>query len=612
MFRSRLVSVSSIFVAVVTAPCGAARAEEIQTQPTVQVTASRIVETVDDALADVSVITREDIEASVSRDVLDLLRLEAGIDLYRAGGAGQQTSLFLRGTNTNQVLVLIDGVRAAAATTGAYAFEQLPLDAVERIEIVRGPRASYWGSDALGGVIQVFTRKLEGPRLVLGYGSYGDAAGSAGIGYWDGDNGYSVQVGARHVDGFSATNPGICNGPDDPFCTYNPDDDAFRKTHLAARAAHRFGNQLLSGSFLRSQGQTQFDEGYSDIIQQVGGLGLEGELGASWNHRLAFGYNREDLGTPAFGALYLTRRSSLLWQNEVRLADRQRLVAGLDFVHEEAETRDTFAGTARYRDSRNNQAAFAGWRAGWEAFDAEVAARHDHNSAFGGATTGSVAFGWRAADALRLHASFGQGFRSPNMNELYDPGYGGQFAGNPELDPERSRSAELGLEWQASTAQRFRLNLYSTRVRDLISFTGPQSQAENIAHAAIDGAELGWRLALGDWTARANWTWQDARDEDTDTRLLRRARQKGSATIERAFGEWLRIGAEVVHNGRRDDFGGIELGAYTALNLRADWMLNDAWSIGMRLENLTDRDYELVHGYNTPGRSAFAEVRWHP
>lgn len=612
MFRSILVYTGSILVAASAALCGASRAEEIQTQPTVQVTASRIVETVDESLADVSVITREDIDASASRDVLDLLRLEAGIDVYRTGGAGQQTSLFLRGTNTNQVLVLIDGVRAAAATTGAYAFEQLPLDAVERIEIVRGPRASYWGSDALGGVIQVFTRRLDAPRVAVGYGSYGDAAGSAGIGHWDGDNGYSVQVGARHVDGYSATNPGICNGPDDPFCTYDADDDAFRKANLTARAAHRFGSQRLSGSFLRSQGQTEFDQGYSDIIQQIAGIDLEGELGARWSHRLAFGHNREDLETPAFGALYQTRRSSLLWQNEFRLDDRQRLVAGLDLVRDEAETRDTFTDTARYRDSRNNSAAFAGWRAGWGAFDSEVAVRHDHNSAFGGANTGSLAFGWRAAESLRFRANIGQGFRSPSMNDLYDPGYGGYFAGNPELDPERSRSSELGLEWRATSAQQFGLSLYSTRVSDLISFTGPQNQAENVAHAAIDGAEVSWRLDAGAWGARANWTWQDARDEDSDTRLLRRPRQKGSAVVERAFGERLRVGAELFHNGRRDDVGGLELDAYTLLNLRADWTLADAWTIGARLENLTDRNYELVHGYNTPGRSGFVELIWHP
>ena len=108
---------------------------------------------------------------------------------------------------------------------------------------------------------------------------------------------------------------------------------------------------------------------------------------------------------------------------------------------------DTFAGTTRYDESRNGSAVFGGWRAAFGAFDAELSARHDHDDDFGGATTGSVAFGWRANDALRAYASFAQGFRSPTMNELYDPGYGGYYAGNPELDPERSHSSELGLEF---------------------------------------------------------------------------------------------------------------------------------------------------------------------
>ena len=198
------------------------------------------------------------------------------------------------------------------------------------------------------------------------------------------------------------------------------------------------------------------------------------------------------------------------------------------------------------------------------------------------------------------------------MNDLYDPGYGGYFAGNPELDPERSRSSELGLEWQASAAQQFGLSLYSTRVRDLISFTGPQNQAENVAHAAIDGAEASWSLEWDDWRTRANWTWQDARDEDTGTPLLRRPRQKGSVIVERGFGKRLRVGMEVFHNGKRDDVGGLELQAYTLLNLRAGWTLDDAWTVGVRLENLTDRDYELLRGYNTPGRSGFVELTWHP
>ena len=589
-----------------------ARADEVQTQPTIQVTASRVPETVDDTLADVSVITRSDIDASGSRDVLDLLRLQAGVDLYRTGGPGQQTSLFLRGTNSNHVLVLIDGVRAASSNTGAFAFEWLPLDAVERIEIVRGPRASYWGSDAIGGVIQIFTRKLDGPRVALGYGTYDDAAGAAGIGHWDGANGYSVQVGARHVGGFSATNPGICNGPDDPYCTYDPDDDGFRNTNLAARAAHTLGSQLLSASLYRSQGEVAFDQGDSNVIEQNAGLNLEGDLAANWSHRLSIGNTRENLDTPAFYTSYLTRRDSLLWQNDIKFGDSQRLIAGVDFIHERGETRDTFAGVPLYDDSRDDRAIFGGWQAGFGAFDSELSLRHDDNSEFGGATTGSAALGWRFGDAARVYASYGEGFRSPTLNEQFSPGYGGQFAGNPALDPERSHSTELGLEFTPAAGHRLGANLYSTRVRDLISFTGPDFRAENLARAAIDGAEITYDFTAEPWLLHAAYTYEDARDETTDTALLRRPRNKFDAVVERRLGERLRAGAELVSADRADDIAGTTLPGYAIVNLRATLVLNADWKLIGRVENLFDRDYELVRGYNTPGLSGFLEIAWQP
>jgi vitamin B12 transporter len=589
-----------------------ARAEDAQIQPTIQVTASRVPETVEDTLADVSVITRSDIDASAARDVLDLLRLQAGIDIYRAGGPGQQTSLFLRGTNSNHVLVLIDGVRSASSNTGAFAFEWLPLDAVERIEIVRGPRASYWGSDAIGGVIQIFTRKLEGPRVALEYGSYDDASGSAGIGHWDGANGYSVQLGARHVGGFSASNPGICNGPDDPYCTYNPDDDGFRNTNIAARGAHTIGSQLLSATLYRSQGQVEFDQGSSNVIEQDAGINLEGDLGTNWSHRLELGNAREDLNTPDFYTLYLTRRNSLLWQNEIKFGDRQRLIAGIDLIHESGETRDTFAGAPLYDDSRNDRAVFTGWQAGFGAFDSEISVRYDDYSEFGGKTTGSAALGWRAGDFARVYASYGEGFRSPTLNEQFSPGYGGQFAGNPALEPERSHSTELGIEITPAAGQRIKANLYSTRVSDLISFTGPDFQAENLARTSIDGAELAYDLDAGAWIVHAAYTYEDARDDVTDTQLLRRPKNKFTTVAERRFGERLRAGAEFIYADDAHDIAGTVLPSYAIVNLRAQFAIDASWSLSGRIENLFDRNYELVHGYNTPGLSGFLEIVWQP
>ncbi|HET6546296.1 MAG TPA: TonB-dependent receptor [Rhodanobacteraceae bacterium] len=580
-------------------PC----AEEAITQPTVQVTAARMAETIDATLADVGVITRDDIDASGARDVLDLLRLQAGVDLARSGGPGAQTSLFLRGTNSNQVLVLIDGVRCAAVGNGAFTFEQLPLDAVERIEIVRGPRASYWGSDAIGGVVQIFTRKLDGPGVALGYGSYRDAGGSAGIGHWSDAGGYSVQVGARHVGGFSMENPA--------GFAYDPDDDGFRNRNLAARGSLALGSQTLGATLLRSQGEVEFDQGVSHAIEQTAGVTLGGELATAWNHTLILGNAREDYDTPGSNR-FLTRRDSLSWQNDIALSANQRVVAGFDYVHERGETHDAFADQPIYGGTRDNRALFAGWHAGAGAFDAAIAARRDWNSAFAGATTGSAAVGWRFTPAARAWLSIGEGFRAPDLNEQFSPGYGGQFAGNPDLEPERSRSLELGLDIAPGSGQHIGANLYRTRIRDLIAFTGENFRAENVDRATIDGAELTWDATRGDWAAHAAWTWQDPRDEDTGSALLRRAKQKVSGTLERGFGERVRAGVELLYSSRRDDFGGIVLPAYTLVNLRASIELAAAWRITLRLENLGDREYELVHGYNTAGRSGFVELSWRP
>jgi len=595
-----------------------AHADEAQLQPTVEVTATRAVETVDASLADVTVITRSDIVASASNDLIDLLRLQAGIDVARSGGAGEQTGVFVRGTNANHVLVLIDGVRVASANTGAFAFENLPLDAIERIEIVRGPRASYWGSDAIGGVIQVFTRRLDGAHLAAGYGSYRDADGSAGIGSWSDAGGFSAQFGVRHVGGFSATNAGICSGPDDPFCIFNPDDNGFHNRNAVLQGAYRIGAQTLSATVFRSQGGESFDNGnpgvgYSSTLDQAIGVSLEGPLSADWSQRLSVGSSREDLDTPAFGSTYRSTREQLSWTNDFALSTMQHVVAGTDLVHERAVTLDTTGFGAPYDVARDNAGVFAGWHALAGSIDGEVSARYDHNSDFGGASSGSAAIGWQAADALRLSASYGTAFRAPNLNELFSPGYGGYFAGNPDLDPERSHTAEAGLDWRADAGNRIGIRAFSTRVHDLIDFSGGSTfRAINVDHASIDGVELSHHWRSGGWSLDNELTLQNPRNSDSGEQLLRRPKQKLSSVLATAIGERANAGIEFVASGRREDVGGQTLGGYALVNLRATWAVGTCWNLGLRAENLFDRNYELVHGYNTPGRSGFLTVSWEP
>ncbi len=590
-----------------------ARAQDAALQPTVEVTGSRVAETVAASLADVSVITRADIDASAAPDLIEILRLQAGIDIVRSGGGGEQTSVFLRGTNSNHVLVLIDGVRVASPNTGAFAFENLPLDAVERIEIVRGPRASYWGSDAIGGVIQIFTRRLDSAHLAASYGSYRSADGSAGFGNWSEAGGFSVQLGARHVGGFSATNPGICNGPNDPYCIYNPDDDSMHNHNVVAQGAYKLGAQTLSASLFRSEGGVDFDQGHSRTLDQAAGINLEGALGDSWKHRLSIGTSREDLDTPAFSSAYRSTREQVSWANDVTLSTTQHLVAGIDYVHDRGISIDFSGFGAPYDVSRDNSGAFGGWRVQDGALDGEVAGRYDHYDAFGSAFSGSAALGWRPADDLRLSASFGTAFRAPNLNELFSPGYGGYYAGNPQLDPERSRTAEIGLVWRIDAANQFKARAFSTRVHDLIDFSGGSTfQAINVDRAAIDGVEVTHAWRSDAWSLSSNATLQNPRNQDSRSQLLRRPKQKLTSVLERSVGERGRAGIEFVASGKREDVGSVTLPGYALVNLRANYALSPTWRVGFRLENVLDRNYELAHGYNTPGRSGYIQIAWEP
>jgi len=610
-------SIFSAAIAAALAVSSAHAADDAEPQPTIEVTAARTAETVDTSLADVSVITRADIEASVAPDLLELLRLQAGVDVVRTGGAGEQTSVFLRGSNSNHVLVLIDGVRVASPNTGAFAFENLPLDAVERVEIVRGPRASYWGSDAIGGVIQVFTRRLRGPTVSASYGSYRSADGSAGYGAVSDAGGFSVQVGTRHVGGFSATNPGICNGPNDPYCIFNPDDNGFQIHNAVVQGDYRFGAQTLSGSAFRSEGTQSFDNGASDgvshTLDQAAGLNLEGDISGSWHDRLSLGTSREDIATPAFSQAYRSTREQLDWTNDIALSTHQQLIAGLDYVHERGVSVDFSGFGAPYDRARDNAGVFGGWHAQDGAFDSDVAARYDHYGDFGSAFSGSVAGGWVVTEGLRVSASYGTAFRAPNLNELYSPGYGGYYAGNPNLDPERSRTGELGLDWRWDAADRLALRAFTTRVHDLIDFSGGSTfSAINVDHAAIDGVELTHDWRSGAWSLHTAATWQNPRNQDAHSELLRRPKRKLDSVLERGVGEHLRVGAELVASGTRADVGAVQLPGYALVNLRATYALNATWRVGLRLENALDRFYELAHGYNTPGRSGYAEITWQP
>jgi vitamin B12 transporter len=363
---------------------------------------------------------------------------------------------------------------------------------------------------------------------------------------------------------------------------------------------------------LRTDADVEFDQGRTAATNQSVGLRLQGPLRPGWEHELVIGTAREDLDTPDFFSLFTSHRENLDWQHHVELAaaGATALVFGVNFEHARGESRNTFSGEPDYEATRNDEAVFAGLQGKSERLDWQLAGRYDHDNAFGSASTPEIALGWQQSDAWRFVASYGEGFRAPGLNELYSPGFGGLFAGNPELEPERSESAELGAEWRPDASQHLSLRGFRTRIRDLVSFSGGEDfHAVNVARASIDGVELEYAWSGGPWRLDASATWQDPVDESSGGLLLRRPREKAALALGYRFDSGWQLGADGYVASRRRDFAG-ELGGYALLNLYGSYALTESLALELRLDNALDRDYTLVQGYATPGRSWLLGLRW--
>jgi vitamin B12 transporter len=604
---------TAIAVALSVASTASAASESAKSIGTVVVTANRVEQPASGALAAVTVLTRDDIVRSQAPDLITLLARQPGIDTVRTGGAGSVSTINTRGSNSNHTLILIDGLRVNTAVQGLFDLAHLPLAQIERIEIVRGPRAALWGSDALGGVVQIFTRNALKPYVEAHAGSYGQASLDAGVGLNSDERHFSVGAGREVATGFSASNPE--SGP----YVYDADKDGYRNTHGNFQFRDRLGSQQLSLSGRATNAETEYDQGVSQIHDREFGIRLSGELRPGWSHELLAGYNSDQVQStePFFDFGFRSTRTSLDWLNHLTLGEHQQLQLGINWSRESGSAEDSFAGI-NFDLDRRNTGLFAQWSGQFDAQQLELSVRHDDNSQFGGATTANAAWGWQASDAVHLRASWGQGFRAPNFNELYYPGFFGFYGGNEHLNPERSLSAEVGMDWQIGAGQTLGLSAYRTRVSDLIAFDDPPfNSARNIAHARLDGIEADYRFDSGAWLFAANATWQRAKNADTNEALLRRAPRKAHASLDYRFDSGLTLGLDADAVSGRPDFdfnlfpaARITLGGYALLGLRAALPLSSGWQAEARIENLCDHDYTLAKGYNTPGRSGMLGLRW--
>ncbi|MCX7893681.1 MAG: TonB-dependent receptor [Burkholderiales bacterium] len=590
----------------------------------VVVTATRYPTRVAETLADTTVITRDEIARSARTTLPDLLRGLPGLQVTSAGGPGQVSGIFIRGANTGQTLVLIDGMRLASATVGTTAIEHLPLDQIERIEIVRGPASSLYGADAVGGVIQIFTRRGSGePRVnaSAGYGTYNTFIGSAGLSGQSGATRYQAQVGYTSSDGFSA----IANPQN---LAYNPDDDGYTNRNLTASVSHQFHERFEAGvNFFRANANTRFDGVTFDPFfnpitafdfrnrQELQTLAAyaRARVGDSWLSTLRVGQSRDALtiqgldgftNTPATDVVTTTQNQAV-WQNDIETG-LGRFLAAAEW------RRDGVSGTTDYAvSSRTVWSVLGGWTGGFGPASLQANVRYDDNSQFGGKTTGSVAAGYELAAGWRMTAAAGTAFKAPSFNDLYFP-----FFGNPNLKPETSKNVEAGLRYERGTA-RASVVAYRNAVTDLITIVcDPLFIAcapLNIGEALLRGVTVAGGTEIAGWTVAASVDIARSENAATGNLLPLRAKEYGALQVGRAFGP-ARFSVEVLGVGRRyaDAANTIPLAGYGVVNLYGEYVFRRDWTLFAKLVNLFDREYEIVKDYGTPGRGVFVGVRFAP
>jgi len=565
--------------------------------PQVVVTANRVPQAADKPVADLVVIDADQIARAGPVGLAELLQRHAGAELSMTGGPGQPSGVFLRGSNTSHVVVLIDGVRVNSATTGTNALEHLPLAQIERIEVLRGPASSLYGADAIGGVIQIFTREPDGISGGVSAGSERRGELRAGIGRSSGDWSWSLNAGALAVDAFSATNAS------NTF-SFNPDDDPYRDQHANGALRWRWseGHRVsLRGTV--SNASTHFDAGpASDDVnhQRLGTVSLQSEdrLTSNWlsTARLARGSDHSTT-SGAFPSTFDTDQDQALWQNDMTFG-ATALSLGAEWRRERV-TSDT----AYTQTERNVSSLFAAAQHTIDTVQLEGSLRTDHNSQFGNHTTGRVGAGWAFTPEWRISAAAGTAFRAPSFNDLYFPLQFG-FSGNPTLQPERSRGVDAALRWR-SGGTTVSLVAFDNRIDDLIAVDPTFSTVINVNRARIHGTTLSAAQAWGPWRADVEWTHQSPRDADTGALLVRRATDHGRAGLSFDGGGW-RVGGDLAGSSERFDSAAntpaSRMGGYGLLSLYANWSLTRELTLGARILNATDKRYELAQGYNTAPR----------
>ncbi|MDC0661224.1 TonB-dependent receptor domain-containing protein [Marinobacter sp. SS21] len=564
--------------------------------------------TIGESLSSVTVIKEDEIRAQNPSELQDLLRGQPGIDVVTNGSFGKQTSVFTRGTASDSTVFLLDGVRLRSATSGGAPWQFVPVELVERVEIVRGPRSSLYGADAVGGVIQAFTVDPQ-----PGHHGWVEAA----AGNFDTQR---VNVGvAASSERTRISLNGVHKESDGAPVVEGGDDRGYRNSAGVARLVHEFDNGGEAALvLLESQGNTEFDGGNTDFMIRTFGFRLDAPLSDYWRTAVQLAEARDEQET--FGSFsdstFNTLTRSARWENTLTL-DVHEWVLGAELQDEQVKSTTDFD-----ENSRSNGALFTQLRLHFGPTDVQLSLRGDDNEAYGKNETGGLALGHSIDRSHRVRASYGSSFRAPTFNDLYWPfqNFGtSSFTGNPDLAPEKADAYELGASGSYDHWY-WDLALYQMDIENLIElqFDIPTLtlSPQNVSEARIRGAELSGGLAMDDWRVNASVAVTDPRDEATDKRLRRRSSHSARLDVDRAIANWSVGGSVAAYGYRYDDAANDKrLPGYGTLDLRASWTFAEDWSTRLTVANVFDKEYATAERFDgtdfvAAGRTALLSVRY--
>ena len=557
---------------------------------TIIVTATRSSIPTKNATVPVTIIDREQIELSLAKDLSQILRFEAGLDIGRNGGPGQATSLFLRGTESNHTLVLVDGVRINPGTIGGAAFQNINPKIIERIEIVKGARSALYGTDAIGGVINIITKKVNSDFIntSVGFGSYNNKTALFEMGYNNKITEFGVTVNSNKTDGYqirsdSDIKRGYENLTSNFYIKRNIQDNELTLRHFRTNGKIEYLDFMLS----------PLDQNF---INESLAIEFNSNSDSQINSKILISSIKDDIKQNQSTDYVYSKRN--VFDGQVTYnTEYHNIIAGLYVSDEEASS---YAWDSGFNEDTRSNAIFLQDSISEGKHRVFIAARYIDHVTFGNEMLWNAEYGFDINDRIAINGSTGHAYRAPDATDRY--GYGG----NIHLLPEISDDIQLNVEYRIDSNTSYRLELFNTKINNLIEYDYYSDKMLNIGKASMRGMQIGYKLNHEKYSIRADYINQRAKNDIDKKDLLRRPKQSITINIARELNQH-RLGLSILASEKRKDFGVI-LPGYAIVNLTGQFTISQNTTINAQIENLLNKKYETAENYKMQGRSVFFDI----